>query len=544
MIFAANKIVDERFVALYYLDRVKVTAMQNQSHTARPITMLSLIVFIAISCSTPEPSSDTVDAFEGVIPRPSSVMREKGVYKFSGSTTITANQASLDPLATELTRLIAQKTGIIAAKGDNGSILLSIATDDALGAEGYKLIVTPDKIRIEANAEAGIFYGIQTLRQLVSGSGSDWEVAAGTIEDQPNYEWRGAMIDVARHFFSVQDLKRYIDLIALYKINRLHLHLSDDQGWRIEIKSWPKLTEIGGKTQVGGGGGGFYTQEQYKDLVSYAAARYVTVVPEIDLPGHINAALASYPELYCKGSGKAPALYEGTEVGFSTLCLKNELTFKFVTDVMHELAAMTPGRYLHVGGDEAQVTPKADYIEFINRFRKIVEAENKIMVGWEEIAQAAIDSGVIAQHWHSADYAKMAVAKGAKVLLSPSTKVYLDMKYDSNTERGYNWAAYIEVDDAYNWDPVTQIPELSREGIVGVETPIWGETLRDFKDAEYLLFPRLPGIAELAWTKGERSWDEFKVRLGRHGVMMEELGINFYRSPKVDWQESKPDSRR
>lgn len=502
-----------------------------------PAICILIVLAGAMSCSSPEPTNEAIDALEGVIPRPSSTVRGEGAYRFTGNTVISVGQPELDRLSTELTRIIGQKTGIIAVKGEGGDITLSIAADDTLGNEGYRLSVTPEQISIEAGGEAGVFYGIQSLRQLLTENGGNWEVAAGTIEDQPRFEWRGAMIDVARHFFSVEDIKRYIDLISFYKLNRLHLHLSDDQGWRIEIKSWPKLTEIGGKTQVGGGGGGFYTQEQYKDLVAYAAARYVTVVPEIDLPGHINAALASYPELYCKGSGKAPALYEGTQVGFSTLCLKKDLTFKFVKDVMHELALMTPGPYLHIGGDEAQVTPKADYIEFINRFRKIVEAEGKIMVGWEEIAQSDIDSGVIAQHWHSAEHAKTAVAKGAKVLLSPSTRVYLDMKYDTATERGYDWAALIEVDDAYNWNPDTLVQGLSTDNIVGVEAPIWGETLRDFKDAEFLLFPRLPGIAEVAWTRGDRNWDEYKIRLGRHGKTMEEMNINFYRSPLVDWQD-------
>jgi len=515
--------------------RPKNSVMLNpQPNSKLYCYLLAMAVTAGLASCMPKPSVDAINSFDGVIPKPASSVRGDGVFTFTGSTVISA-PPELDRLSTELSRVIAGKTGIIPGKGDAGQVSLSLTDDSSLGAEGYKLSVTPKNIAIEATGEAGIFYGIQTLRQLLTPNRGEWEVAVGRIEDMPNYEWRGAMIDVARHFFSVEDLKRYIDLISFYKLNRLHLHLSDDQGWRIEIKSWPKLAEIGGKTQVGGGGGGFYTQEQYKDIVAYAEARYVMVVPEIDLPGHINAALTAYPELYCKGVGNAPALYEGTEVGFSTLCLKKELTFKFVTDVMHELAMLTPGPYLHIGGDEAHVTPKPDYIEFINRFRKIVQAEGKVMVGWEEIAQADVDAGVIAQHWHSAEYATAAVAKGAKVLLSPSTKVYLDMKYDSTTERGYDWAALIEVDDAYDWNPESLVPGLSKDGIVGVEAPIWGETLRHFKDAEYLLFPRLPGIAEVAWTTGDRSWDEYRVRLGRHGKTMTEMGINWYRSPLVEW---------
>ncbi len=183
------------------------------------------------------------------------------------------------------------------------------------------------------------------------------------------------MLDVARHFFGVEDVKRYIDLIAHYKINRLHLHLTDDQGWRIEIKSWPKLTEIGGSTQVGGDGGGYYTQEQYKEIVDYARSRYVTIVPEIDTPGHTNAALASYAEL--NPSGEAPALYEGIEVGFSSLWINNEITYQFLDDVIRELAALTPTPYIHIGGDEAQSTPEEDYKKFIKRIQEIVISHGK-----------------------------------------------------------------------------------------------------------------------------------------------------------------------
>jgi hexosaminidase len=402
--------------------------MKNPQYKSKALSTFLILVLIACLSACKSPTNrEAVNAFNGVIPKPSKSETADGVFRIEGGTEVTAVQPELDKLATELTRIIGSKTGIIVTKGLGGSIVLSLDGDSTLGKEGYRLTVKHNEVMISATSEAGIFYGIQTFRQLLSETTGSWLLNAGTIEDRPKYEWRGAMLDVARHFFSVEDVKRYIDLMSFYKLNVVHLGLTNDQGWRIEIKSWPKLADIGGKTQVGGGGGGFYTQEQYKDIVEYAAARYVTIVPEIDMPGHINAALASYPELYCKGLGKAGELYEGTEVGFSTLCLKNPLTEKFVTEVIHELALMTPGKYLHIGGDEAQVTPKDDYIAFVNMFRKIVEAEGKIMVGWEEIAQGDVDGGVIAQHWHSAEHAKTAVAKGAKVLLSPSTKVYLDM---------------------------------------------------------------------------------------------------------------------
>jgi hexosaminidase len=496
--------------------------------------VIALLCFAGLASCSQGPSEDTVKAFEGVIPKPSSVTRGEGVFRISEGTEIEAAQDEASDLSLLLTMAVADRTGVDIGKEQENKIIVSKTSGGDLGPEGYRIRIAENEITIEGSELAGIFYGIQTLRQLITKNGNKWEVAIGTIEDRPNFEWRGSMLDVSRHFFSVDDVKRYIDLISFYKMNRLHLHLSDDQGWRIEIKSWPKLTEVGGTTQVGGNGGGFYDQTQYKDIVEYAARRFVMIIPEIDLPGHTNAALASYAELNC--DGKATKLYEGIEVGFSTLCLKKDkVTFGFVTDVMRELAEMTPGPYLHIGGDEAHTTPKEDYLEFIARFKEIVKAQGKSLIGWEEVAQSTIGPGDIAQHWHSAEHARTAAEKGAKVLLSPSKKVYLDMKYDSTTKLGLNWAAYIEVDDAYNWDPLTQVQGLTKEQIIGVEAPVWSETLTTMDEVEYLAFPRLPGIAEIGWSTGERSWDEYKVRLGRHGAVMKDMGIDFYRSPQVDW---------
>jgi hexosaminidase len=273
------------------------------------------------------------------------------------------------------------------------------------------------------------------------------------------------------------------------------------------------------------------------------------------MPGHTNAALASYGELngginvpkegrveigsgQLVGKDKPTELYTGTEVGFSTLSLTKEATMRFVNDVVRELAAITPGPYIHVGGDEAHVTKKPDYIEFINRFQQIVKSNNKIMVGWEEIAQGDIDTMAIAQYWTSDKYPKMAVEKGAKVIMSPSKKVYLDMQYDSLSKLGLHWAAYIEVDQAYNWDPSTEVADLDKTKILGVEAPLWGETITNLDDIEYLLFPRLPGIAEVAWTPLEsRNWNEYRVRLGNHAKRFKAMDINYYPSKKVHWVE-------
>ncbi|MEZ4767983.1 MAG: family 20 glycosylhydrolase [Caldilineales bacterium] len=378
------------------------------------------------------------------------------------------------------------------------------------------------------------FYGVQTLRQLLPAAvdpaaapPDSWLLPAGLVRDQPRFAWRAVMLDVARHFFPPDDIKRLIDLMALYKLNTLHLHLTDDQGWRLMIESWPKLAEHGGSTAVGGDPGGYYTQDEYRDLVAYAASRYIEVVPEIDVPGHTNAALASYPELNCDGEAKE--LYTGIEVGFSSLCIDKDLTYAFLDDVIGELAALVPGPYIHIGGDEAHSTPAADYRRFIERVQPIVRAHGKQMLGWAEIAQADLAPGTVAQYWRD-DFGSRAAAQGVKVIISPASRSYLDMKYDDATPIGQNWAGNISVEHGYTWDPAAVQPGVGEEAILGIEAPLWTETVRTVDDLEYLVFPRLLGYAEIGWSPAKgRSWDEYRPRLEAHTERLQALGVNVYR---------------
>jgi hexosaminidase len=338
------------------------------------LQILSLFLGMALlstACHSPRTPKDL--SRENLIPLPVSVAATGSSFLLESGSRIYVASEDLLPLGEHLAAYLRPATGFnlpvnaSQANPTTGDIYFSLAEDAELGAEGYQLEITEGLVHISANEPAGLFYGIQTLRQLLPPAiekntvqKGPWEIATGTIRDYPEYAYRGSMLDVARHFFAVEEVKQYIDHLVTYKMNYLHLHLSDDQGWRIEIKSWPKLTEVGGSTEVGGGEGGFYTQEQYAELVTYAAERYVTLVPEIDMPGHTMAALASYPELYCPGKGKEPALYTGIEVGFSTLCVDKELTYQFVDDVVREIAAITPGPYFHLGGDESLSTPLMD----------------------------------------------------------------------------------------------------------------------------------------------------------------------------------------
>ncbi len=344
------------------------------------------------------------------------------------------------------------------------------------------------------------------------------------------------MLDVTRHFLPMNAVKDYVDAMALYKLNRLHLHLSDDQGWRIEIRSRPELARIGGASEVGSGPGGYYTQAEYSDLVAYAARRHIMIVPEIDMPGHTNAALASIPALNCDNKARPP--YRGTRVGFSTVCVESDTTYAIITDILRELAELTPGPYLHIGGDEVEKLTHKQYIAFVERVQGIVQAQGKQMIGWGEIAPAALDPTTIVQHWKK-DSSAVHAARGGKVIMSPNTRVYLDQKYDAKTALGLKWAGFIEVKDAYDWDPATQIAGVPERAVLGVEAPLWSETLFKPSDFQFLAFPRLLAVAEVGWsTPAVRSWSGFRTRLAAHGPRLSAIGVNFYRSPQIDWQES------
>jgi hexosaminidase len=487
---------------------------------------------------------------ENLIPMPASVTQSGGAFTWTAGAGIYVEPATVEMV--QIGEYLADKVnpptglrlrvvaGAPPSPASGTLYLTTVGADPELGEEGYEVIVTPEGVRVVAPEPAGVFWGVQTLRQMLpaamEGAGRQAGprcLATGRIRDWPRFGWRGMMLDVARHFFGVEEVKRLIDLMALYKLNRLHLHLTDDQGWRIAIESWPNLAAYGGSTQVGGGPGGYYTQAEYAEMVRYAASRYIVVVPEIEMPGHTNAALASYAELNC--DGVAPPLYTGTEVGMSSLCIGKEITLAFVEDVVREISALTPGPYVHIGGDETWSTKEEDYVEFIGRVQEIVRSYGKQTVGYEEIGRAKLLPTSIAQHWAS-DLVRKAVEQGAKAILSPATRSYLDMKYVEATPLGLNWAGCVEVQDAYDWDPATQVEGVAEEDVVGVEALLWTETVETMDDIEYMTFPRLAGLAEIGWSPAAgRSWEEYRLRLGAQGPRWRAMGVNFHRSGQVPW---------
>jgi hexosaminidase len=499
-----------------------------------------------------QPAAPTV--MGGVIPMPVSMTSTGGAFTLTSSTGILVEPGTpeVKSIGQYLADALKSSTGFplqVSVKTggrDNGNFSLTLAGgDSALGEEGYQLTVTADGATLAAYRPAGLFRGIQTIRQLLppavesaTAQPGPWAIPTGLIRDYPRFPWRGAMLDVARHFFSVADVERYIDLLAYYKINRFHIHLTDDQGWRIEINAWPQLALYGGSTEVGGGAGGFFTQAEFSDLIAYAKSRYITIIPEIDMPGHVNAALASYAGL--NPDGVAPALYTGTKVGFSSLCVTKGITYVFVEQVIRELAALNPGPYIHIGGDEAMSTSAADYAAFVSRIQQLILEQGMRMIGWGDIIRIDDPSPAsLMQHWRGdmANLARKGAAAGVKVIMSPADKTYLDMKYDTATTLGLNWAGYIDVRDSYNWDPATAVKGLPESAVLGVEAPLWSETLQSIDDIEFMAFPRVIGLAELGWSPAAgRSWDEYKVRLGGHGPRLTALGVHFYPSAQVPWR--------
>ncbi|GAA2350568.1 beta-N-acetylhexosaminidase [Saccharopolyspora halophila] len=523
--------------------------------SARPRSMARRTALVAVAGAllaagtvVPASGAPAASPLDDIIPAPESVTADPGSgFELTQRTAIRASGEAA-AVGDYLAGVLRPSTGLPLPVNRNGrgtgNIALTLDGEQELGPEGYRLRVDDDVVRLRATTTDGLFNGVQTLRQLLPAGiesttprSGPWTMPGGEVVDTPRFGHRAAMLDVARHFFGVEEVKRYIDQLAKYKINRLHLHLSDDQGWRLQIKSWPRLTEHGGSTEVGGGPGGYYTQQDYTEIVDYAASRHMTVIPEIDMPGHTNAALSSYPELNC--DGQAPPLYTGIEVGFSSLCVDKDITYRFVEDVIREVSALTPGQYLHIGGDEAHSTTDEDYIAFMSEVLPLVEKYGKRPMGWHEYGKAAPQGDAVLQFWGTTNSDPVlgeAVARGNEILVSPANRSYLDQKYDENTELGLNWAGPTTVSESYTWDPGSYLQDVPEESVLGVEAPMWTETLEESDHIEFMAFPRLPAIAELAWSPKEAlGWESFSRRLATHGPRFEAAGIDYYRSPQVPW---------
>ena len=444
--------------------------------------------------------------------------------------------------------------------GSPGAIVLRITSrredlpvpadlDPALAAEAYRLEVSAERAVVTALGGAGLLRGTYTLQQLARPGTGDaaFDFPPVLVVDHPRFAWRGLSLDVARHFFGVDDVKSVLNVMAAFKLNVLHLHLTDDQGWRLRIPSRPALTDVSGLTAVDGDPGGFYTEQDYGEILTYAASRYITVVPEIDLPGHVNAALHACGEL--TPTGEPTPVYTGVDVGFSRLDATLPATAPFIRDVLGDVARMTPGGFVHIGGDEVLTMEPAEYETLMTFAAQEVRLAGKAVVGWQEIADILVPGDgrpaprwvrdVVVQYWDERSGGAAVVAAavaGARVLLSPATRTYLDLRYDASTPIGTEWAGTLSLRASYEWEPLDVLPGVPAGQVVGVEAALWTETVRTPADLFVLLLPRLAAVAEVAWSAPHRrDWDSFARRLPTHAERWDEAGLTWYRSPDVEW---------
>jgi len=504
-----------------------------------------------------------------VIPLPSQMKLETGSFALSAQTRIEPS-AGASHTAGLLSGWLLSDTGLrlpidsaTPARADQ-AIVLRLAHADSAAAGAYSLHVSPERVEIESASTDGLIYGCQTLRQLLRQHEGAWTVPAVDIEDQPRLRWRGLMLDCSRTFIPLEYLRRTVDWLSFYKLNVLHLHLTDDQGWRIEIKQYPKLTTVGSRfaPRFAKEHGGYYSQQELRDLVQYAAERGVTIVPEIEMPGHSTAALAAYPELSCTGGPfEVFPFFSGPGITEDVICPGNERTFEFLQGVLQEVADIFPGRYIHMGGDECPITrwracPKcrarivAEHLPdaaalhsyFVKRIAAIVESRGKTLIGWDEIAQGDVAKDAAVMFWRGLGGVPALTKAGHDVVLSPTSHCYFDYRQSDLPQEQGEGDSPIPLDKVYSFDPVpAALGSQAAAHILGVQANLWTHYARTDEAMDHQLFPRLIALAEVAWTpQSERHFADFSGRLQIHCRRLEQsgvrLGLNF-RSDAAVWAQ-------
>ena len=435
-----------------------------------------------------------------------------------------------------------------------------------LGDEGYMLTVTKDKAQIKAFKSAGVFYGVQTLRQLLPSEslrkakveGVEWSIPCVQIEDIPRFAWRGGQIDVGRHFMPKEFILKYIDLLAFHKFNTLHLHLTEDQGWRIEIKKYPKLTEIGSARKETMAGPysdhkfdgkphkGFFTQEDIREIVAYAADRFVTVMPEIEMPGHSQAAIAAYPEL--GNTGKQLEVFTSWGVNENVFNVEDS-TISFLQDVLTEVMTLFPSKFIHIGGDEcpkkqwqesasAQAKMKSLGIKtehelqswFIKQIDRFLDSKGRRLVGWDEILEGGLAPGATVMSWRGEAGGIQAAKEGHDVIMTPTDTCYFDYYQSKDTKKEpLAIGGFLPLETVYRYEPLPKaLTEAEAKHVLGVEFQLWTEYIPDPKQSEYMAFPRACAMSEVAWSaKGDRNYTEFLSRLNNHFARLKAMDVNY-----------------
>ncbi len=496
-----------------------------------------------------------------IIPQPAQIQRTDGEFPISKLRAVEFNHSDADvqPVAEYLASWLSDATrrtipvSQSAGHPASGTITLNRTNANAsLGDEGYELRVTTDAIRLSAPTPRGLFYAVQTLRQLLPpkpNATPNATLPCLAIKDQPRYRWRGMLLDCCRHFMTKEFVKRYIDLLAFHKMNVLHWHLTEDQGWRIEIKKYPRLTEVAAWRDEGGQRyGGFYTQEDIKEVVAYAASRFVTVVPEIEMPGHSVAALAAYPHLSCTGGPHEVANRWG--VFHDVYCAGNDQVFDFLQDVLDEVIELFPSPYIHIGGDECpkkrwetcakcQARIKTEGLQdehelqsyFIRRIENYLNTKNRRLIGWDEILEGGLAPNATVQSWRGMRGAVAAATSGHDVIASPTSHCYLDYAQMRLPGEPTNMG-FIDLETSYSFEPTP--PELtpSQAGhVLGLEGNIWTEHAPQER-VDWQVFPRLTALSEVAWSPKElRDWPNFAKRMMAHYTRLDALGVKYFLAP-------------
>jgi hexosaminidase len=545
---------------------------------AAAVAVAGMCAALSTGSATAAPS--TAAATPQIVPKPVSMTAGNGTFTLSASTRIVAASAAAKAVAKDLAADLAPATGyplpVSGGAVHSGDIQLVLGDPGTLGAdtqhEGYQLTVTSDHVTLVAPQAHGLFNGVQTIRQLLPAwiasptvRPGPWTMPAVSITDYPRYAYRGFMFDIARHYEPPSAVDHLIDVASAYKFNTFHLHLSDDQGFRVVIKGFPNLTAIGGQGSVGTGGrtmdpGGFWTQAQYRQVVAYAAAHFMTLVPEVDSPSHNNAIemseyndttnklLNGHPQDISCGYNTPPTWDYTGNVGYSGMCPDSDNTWAIYTAIIDQLAAMSSSPYYDLGGDEAHPFTPEQYAAFVNHENQIVTATGKTPMGWADGYATTVGSnppaGAVAESWEpGATDAAAAVQKGMKIVMSPADHAYIDQSYPTdNSGLGLGWACrHCDLDKNYNWDPGT-FPGVPDSSVIGVEAALWGETIPTMADAEYLLLPRLMAIGELGWSpQADRSgvtspaFLDFTSRVAAQGPRLQAAGLNFYATAQVPW---------
>lgn len=510
-----------------------------------------------------------------IVPKPVSLVTSDGAFDLSAHTVV--NLVHAPQTDTALSQAVAFFNSLVVPSLGHpldvkyvlapGPEAINIATDTTLHAEGYKLVIGPGQIDITGGSAAGVFYAFQTLRQLLPDEvlnrkkAGVIELPLLTVEDAPVFAYRGALLDAGRHFVPVDEVKRYIDLLAMHKLNHMQWHLTEDQGWRIEIKKYPRLTEVGSvrkRTQLTNFDeqgnakyeeqpyGGYYTQDQIRDVVRYAEAHFVTVVPEIELPGHAQAALASYPYLGCVGKDYEVSSNWG--VHKEVFCAGKDSTFGFLEDVLTEVMELFPSKYIHIGGDECpkdrweacplcQQRIKAQGLKdeaelqsyFVHRIEDFLRSNGRELIGFDEILEGGLSQTATVMSWRGTKGGIEAAKKGNRVIMTPQSHCYLDyyQTKDPGSEPFYCWGGYLPIEQVYTLDPCAGLNDEEKTYIWGAQANPWGEYIRSEPDLQFKILPRIGAIAEVTWSYGDKDFPDFKKRAVSLRRMYEAENYNY-----------------